>query len=144
MHITMISLHDNNYCHSSANCRAASSELNHEAGGPLNRVPQAYWANSCPRSPMMNVGSTTKHANKNSRTTTTKTTSKIATSTSTIMTIAIIVATTNRAKTRASPASSNGEGCANKSSNWRVYPQLSSCYFIKKENRQCASQVFRK
>jgi hypothetical protein len=54
---------------------------------------------------------------KNSQTTTTKTTPKIAPSTSTTMTIAAIVATTSCAKTRASPASSNGKVSANKSSN---------------------------
>ena len=47
----------------------------------------------------------------------TKTTSKIASSTSTTMIIAVILATTSRAKTHASPASSNGKVSANKSSN---------------------------
>ncbi len=39
----------------------------HEPGGPLNGKPQADWANSCPRSPTTNMGSTTKHAKNNSQ-----------------------------------------------------------------------------
>ena len=64
---------DDNCHHSNVNCHEASNKLNHEAGGPLNGIPQAYWADSCPRSPVTNVGSTTNHAKKKSRTTTTKT-----------------------------------------------------------------------
>jgi hypothetical protein len=35
--------------------------------GKLNGKPQADWANSCPRSPATNVGSTTKYVKTNSQ-----------------------------------------------------------------------------
>ncbi len=36
-----------------------------QEGGTLHGKPHANWANSCPRSPATNVGSTTKQPKKN-------------------------------------------------------------------------------
>ncbi len=61
--------HDNTHPAKMITAAGASIASTHawqmQAGGPLNGKPQKDWANSCPRSPVTNMGSTTKHVKKN-------------------------------------------------------------------------------
>jgi hypothetical protein len=60
------------------------------------------------------------------------------------MTIAVIVAKTNRATTRVNSSASDGKGSANKSSDYRSTGNYHLVVLPKKEDGRCASQVPRK
>jgi hypothetical protein len=60
------------------------------------------------------------------------------------MTIAVIVAKTSRATTRASSAASDGKESANKSSDYWSAGNYHLVFLSKKEDGRCASQVPRK